>query len=108
MRAALRGAEYLQLLLRQDRLISERSVVLDKIYALKSPPVIPWEDIPLGPSTQELLLSKPQIQRIADEFQDKEIVSLGNRAITQITKQLDLTEETPARAKEQETENKEK
>jgi hypothetical protein len=43
----------------------------------------------LGPNTQELLLNKDQLAEIAKEFNDNEILVLGKRALSQLTKQLD-------------------
>ena len=86
---ALKGAEYIEHLLEQNALKSESSPILDKIYALNSPPPLTREDIPLGPTTQELLLNKDQLAEISKEFNDNEILSLGKRALTQLTKQLD-------------------
>lgn len=85
---ALKGGEYLDQLLQSDALISEPSPILDKIYALKSPPKLTQQDIPLTTPTQELLLSKDKLSEIAKEFNDNDISVLGNRAIVQITKQL--------------------
>ena len=86
---ALKGAEYLEELLRENALISEPSITLDNKYQLKKPPHLTQKDIPLGTSSQELFLSKEQFNEIAKEYQDEEIAVLGKRAITQITKQLD-------------------
>ena len=85
---ALKGGEYLDQLLQSNALISEPSPILDKIYALKSPPKLTQQDIPLTTPTRELLLSKDQLSEIAKEFNDNDILVLGNRAIGQITKQL--------------------
>ena len=85
---ALKGGEYLDQLLQSNALISEPSPILDKIYALKSPPKLTQQDIPLTTPTKELLLSKDQLSEIAKEFNDNDISVLGNRAIGQITKQL--------------------
>src|SRR6266516_3893572 len=86
---ALKGGEYLDQLLQTNALISEPSPILDKIYALKTPPKLIQQDIPLATPTQELLLSKDQLSEIAKEFNDNDISVLGNRAIVQIKKQLD-------------------
>lgn len=88
-RVALKGAEYLEQLLEQNALKSESSPILDKIYALEKPPTLTREDVPLGPSIQELLLNKDQLTEISKEFNDNEILVLGKRALTQLTKQLD-------------------
>jgi hypothetical protein len=86
---ALKGGKYLNQLLNSDRLISQPSPLLDKIYALKSIPKLTIEDTaPLGTPTQELLISKDKLAEIAQEFKDNEISILGNRAIIQITKRL--------------------
>lgn len=86
---ALKGAEYIEQLLNENGLISESSPILDKIYALEKPPTLTREDIPLRRSSEELLLNKAQLSDLAKEFNDNEILVLGKRAITQITKQLD-------------------
>ena len=86
---ALKGGEHLNQLLNSDRLISQPSPLLDKIYALKSIPKLTLEDtVSLGTPTQELLISKDKLSEIAQEFNDNEISVLGNRAIIQITKRL--------------------
>lgn len=87
--SALKGAEYLEELLNQNELRSESSPILDKIYALEKPPTLTREDIPLGQGSEELLLNKAQLSDLAKEFQDNEILVLGKRAITQITKKLE-------------------
>ena len=86
---AFKGAEYLEGLIQSDKLISEPSFVLDKIYELKEAPVLTLEDVKMGSSSQELLTSIPQLTEVAKEFKDNEIAVLGKRAIAQITKQLD-------------------
>jgi|SRR5271170_375445 len=86
---ALKGGDYLEQLIRENALVSEPSEILDKIYALKSPPMLTRSDIPLGSPKEELLISKDQFPSIAEEFEDSEIAVLGKRAISQITKQLD-------------------
>jgi len=64
--------------------------MLDKIYGLSNPPTLTRsDDVKMGISTQELLIQKDQLKQVATEFKDDEISVLGNRAITQITKQLD-------------------
>ena len=88
------------------------SSVLDEIYGLKTPPRLTLEDVPLGKSTEELLLSKAKVDELARQFNDNEIGILGNRAITQITKQLDGGAKEgrvdKTRLKEADTQNKEK
>src|SRR6266516_386915 len=72
---ALKGGEYLDQLLLTNALISEPSPILDKIYALKTPPKLIQQDIPLAKPPKEL--------------NDHDISVLGKREIVQITKQLD-------------------
>jgi len=47
------------------------------------------EDIPLGSSSEELLLTKDQLAEISKHFNDNDILVLGKRALAQLTKQLD-------------------
>jgi hypothetical protein len=84
---ALKGGEYLDELLRSNALVSEPSPILDRIYALKSPPKLTQQDVALT-AAQELLLSIDKLSQIAKEFNDNDISILGNRAILQITKQV--------------------
>jgi hypothetical protein len=86
---ALKGGDYLEQLIRENALISEPSEILDKVYALKSAPMLTGSDIPFDTSKEELLISKDQFASIAEQFDDNEIAVLGKRAISQITKQLD-------------------
>jgi hypothetical protein len=86
---ALKGGEYLDQLLKSNALISKPISALDNIYALKPTPKLTRQDVPLGTSTQELLLTKEKLVEIGQHFKDNEIYVLGKRAITQITKQLD-------------------
>lgn len=85
---ALKGGEYLDQLLRSNALVSEPSRILDRIYALKSPPKLTQQDIAFTTLAQELLLSEDKLSQIAKEFNDNDISVLGNRAIVQITKQV--------------------
>ena len=86
---ALKAADYLEQLIREEMLVSEPSQVLDKIYALKTPPALTLSDIPVGSPKEELLVSKDQFSSIAETFGDNEIAVLGKRAISQIMKKLD-------------------
>lgn len=92
---ALKGAEYLDQLISSNSLTSEPSKVLDKIYGLtKAPTLTRSDDVKLGASDKELLIHKDQLIEIATEFKDADISLIGNRAITQITKQLDGEQQT--------------
>jgi hypothetical protein len=92
---ALKGAEYLDQLMSSNSLTSEPSKVLDKIYGLtKAPTLTRSDDVKLGTSDKELLIHKDQLTTIATEFKDADISLIGNRAITQITKQLDGEQQT--------------
>jgi hypothetical protein len=92
---ALKGAEYLDQLISSNSLTSEPSKVLDKIYGLtKLPTLTRSDDVKLGTSDKELLIHKDQLTEIATEFKDTDIFLMGNRAITQITKQLDGEQQT--------------
>jgi hypothetical protein len=84
--------------------VSEPSEILDKIYALKSPPTLTLSDIPLGRPKEELLISKDQFASIAEEFDDNEIRVLGKRAISQITKQLNAEVQKQEEKKRQQLE----
>jgi hypothetical protein len=84
--------------------VSEPSEILDKIYALKSPPTLTLSDIPLGRPKEELLISKDQFASIAQEFDDNEIRVLGKRAISQITKQLNAEVQKQEEEKRQQLE----
>ena len=86
---ALKGGEFLDQLLQSNALLSQPSAILGKIYALNKPPKLIQQDIPLNPQRQEFLISKDQLSEIAKQFDDNEISVLGNRALTQITKQID-------------------
>jgi len=86
---ALKGGDYLEQLIEENALVSEPSEILDKIYGLKTPPMLTHADIPLDSPKEELLISKDQFTSIAETFQDNEIAVLGKRAITQITKHLE-------------------
>lgn len=85
----MKGGDYLDQLIRENALVSEPSEVLDKIYALKTPPTLTRSEISLDSPKEEILISKDQLTSIAETFKDNEIAVLGKRAITQITKQLD-------------------
>jgi len=69
--------------------MSQPSNVLDKIYALENPPFLTFDTVTLGSSSEELLLNKDKFASISKEFDDPEIAVLGNRALAQLTKQLD-------------------
>jgi len=101
---ALKGGDYLEQLIREDALVSEPSKILDKIYALKSPPKLTRSDIPLDTPKEELMISKDQFSSIAEQFKDNEIAVLGKRAITQITKQLDAKAQKQDEEKRQQLE----
>ena len=101
---ALKGGDYLEQLIRENALVSEPSEILDKIYALKSPPTLTLSDIPLGSPKEELLISKDQFASIAEEFDDNEIAVLGKRAISQITRHLDAEVQKQEEEKRQQLE----
>lgn len=59
------------------------------MYKHSTKPTLTRSDVQLGSSAEELFLHKDQLTEIATEFKDNEIAVLGNRALTQLTKQLD-------------------
>jgi hypothetical protein len=103
---ALKGAEYLEELLRADALFSEPATVLDKIYALSKKPHLTRLDVTLGKPAEEILISKEKFTEIAKEYNDEEIAALGKRAIIQITKQLDTESSKREQAERQQQEVK--
>jgi hypothetical protein len=93
---------YLDQLIKSDALVSEPSKLLDEMYKFSTIPTLTRSDVQLGSSAEELLLHKDQLTEIATEFKDNEIAVLGNRALTQLTKQLD-GEKKEVQAKEKES-----